>query len=185
MKPDNWAVMGSSNAYEGCKEFVVGSDLMLVDFGRAVDLTRLVEGGRDVMDLKLTGGGIVDESMMCVAMRKGHPWSFDADTYGICSSAYSLLFGKHIEITQGRNKRWKPRDSLKRYWQTELWNEFFDTLLNSDEGSSIGSRPRSLRSLRLKFESYLSTKQIPLDEALRAHARKMPLSREHIEDMFK
>jgi hypothetical protein len=53
-----------------------------------------------------------------------------------------------------RNKRWKIRKALRRYWHKDLWSELSAMLLND----SIASRPGSLRQLRKKIEDYLKTK---------------------------
>lgn len=176
--------MGSSNPFKGCNEYVDGSDLCLVDFGRAVDLTSIDRDGVDVRDRKLIGEAS-EKSMRCVAMRKGRPWSFDIDTFGLCASAHILLFRKHMKIEQCRNtKRWKPCEPIKSrvFSHPKLWIELFDTLLNSDQ---IGSRPRGLNALREKFEICLAAQKEELSEALRAHARKLPANKKDITDPFK
>lgn len=172
--------MASSEAYEGCKELVDGSDLMLVDFGRAVDLTTAAKDGGDPLEVKLFGNAAA-EDMPCVAMRKGLGWSFDADTYGICASAHVLLYGTHLEIEFDSNsQRWGSKKPLRRYWNQKLWNELFDALLNLDgKNSAIASRPHSLRSLRKSFESYLNegTRNKQLESLLKHQARILPKRR--------
>lgn len=138
---------------------------MLVDFGRAVDLSELASDRVESMNVTLFGDA-TETDMMCVSMRKQKPWSFDADTFGICASVHVLLFGNHIEIVQNGSKRWMPRQSFKRYWQRDLWKELFDTLLNTDEGTLIGSRPRTLRLLRKKVEMRLENNRQRVDELL-------------------
>ena len=162
VKPDNWVLAGVS-------------ELVLVDFGRAVDLAEIATSGVDAMDVKLTGEA-AERDMQCVAMRKNRPWAFDIDTFGLCASLHVLLFGTHIEIEQ-KGKRWMPRQRFRRYWQGDLLNELFDTLLNSDEGTIIGSRPRSLRSLRKKLESFLESQRSKLDSELGSLERMLPSSR--------
>ena len=177
-KPDNWVLMASQTAFDGCGSILEASDLMLVDFGRSVDMEMCTKNGVDVMNVKLFGEATT-EDMACVAMRKGYGWSFDIDTFGICASAHVLLFGIHMEIEQGRNRHWKPRKALRRYWQKELWSELFDTLLNLDEGSqtAMGSRPGNLRSLRQKLEAYVNGKSKELDSLLKHQARILPKMR--------
>ena len=157
VKPDNWVLCSSND--------VQGSELVLVDYGRAIDLSDLAKEGEDPSNVVLMGEA-AEEDMMCVAMRKGRPWSYDADTFGICASAHVLLFGNHIELIQN-GKRWMPRQSFKRYWQRDLWTELFDTLLNSDEGTMIGSRPLTLRMLKEKVEARLDQHRSKLDELLK------------------
>jgi checkpoint serine/threonine-protein kinase len=179
VKPDNWVLMESATAFVSCRDEIEASDLMLVDFGRAVDLTDAAKGGIDPMDVKLFGDA-AGEDMACVAMRKGLGWSFDVDTYGLCASAHVLLFGTHLEVEEDHSsRRWKPRKPLRRYWQKEIWQEVFDTLLNLDEvtGNAIGSRSRSLRSLRTMIEDHLSDRGRELESLLRHQARILPSSR--------
>jgi checkpoint serine/threonine-protein kinase len=144
-----------------------------------VDLKAAAKPGTDPMDVRLEGEAS-EEDMACVAMRKGLSWSFDADTFGICASAHVLLYGTHIDIDYNPStKRWKPRKPLRRYWQKDLWNEFFDTLLNLDELSqtALGSRPGSLRDLRKKFEAHVRGRSSELESLLRHQDRVLPSSR--------
>ena len=172
VKPDNWVLVASSSAYEGCSEVVECADLMLVDFGRAVDLTSGKQEGIDPMDFKLSGE-TSDPGTACAAMRMNLPWSFDADTFGICASAHVLLYGSHMEMDINRSKRWKIRKPLRRYWQKDLWTDFFDSLLND----AIASRPGSLRQRREKIDEYLKTKAKDLEYLLKHQARILPKKR--------
>jgi hypothetical protein len=177
-KPDNWVLMASGTAFDGCGIMLDASDLMLVDFGRSVDLVMCAKKEADPMNVKLYGEATT-EDLACVAMRKGYGWSFDIDTFGICASAHVLLYGTHLEIEQAPNRTWKTRKTLRRYWQKELWSEVFDTLLNLDEGSqtAIGSRPGSLRGLRQKLELYLNGKSKELASLLKHQVRILPQTR--------
>jgi len=178
VKPDNWVAIASTCAYEGCSEQVEASDLMLVDFGRAVDLTAAAKDGFNPLDLKLKGMATSQE-MACVASRLNLEWSFDVDTFGICASAHVLLYGSHIEISMDQTKRWNIKKRLRRYWQKELWAELFETLLNLDDVTqiAIGSRPKSLREIRRKFEHFLSTKTKELESLLKHQHRILPRRR--------
>jgi hypothetical protein len=172
VKPDNWVVVASDCAYEGCCEVVDAADLMLVDFGRAIDLTTAAREGADPLDAKLSGDA-TGNGMACVSIRMSRGWSFDIDTFGICASAHVLLFGSHIDIEMDRNKRWKIRKALRRYWHKDLWSELFEMLLND----SIASRPGSLRQLRKKIEDYLKTKNKELVYLLKHQSRIIPKKR--------
>jgi checkpoint serine/threonine-protein kinase len=145
---------------------------MLVDFGRAIDLTTATREGVDPLDGKLFGDA-TGNGMACVAIRMNRGWSFDIDTFGICASAHVLLFGSHIDMEMDRNKRWKIRKALRRYWHKDLWSEFFDLLLND----SIASRPGSLRQFRKKIEDYLKTKNKELAYLLKHQSRIIPKKR--------
>jgi hypothetical protein len=179
VKPDNWVMVASDKALGSCVELIDTSDLMLVDFGRALDLVSAAKDDADPMDVKFLGMATA-EDMACVAMRKNLGWSFDVDTFGICASAHVLLYGSHIEIEVDRSsKRWNLVKPLRRYWQKELWTQVFDTLLNLDEFSQIamGSRPRSLKELRGKIETYLATRSKELESLLKHQARILPKER--------
>ena len=40
-----------------------------------------------------------------------------------------MLAGDFMQLVREDGKWRLPRSSIKRYWQTELWTRFFDTLL--------------------------------------------------------
>ena len=131
------------------------------------------------MDVRLEGEA-AEEDMACVSMRKGLSWSFDADTFGICASAHVLLYGTHIQIDYDPStKRWKPHKPLRRYWQKDQWNEFFETLLNLDEVSqtALGSRPGNVRDLRKKLEAHVRDRSSELESLLKHQARVLPCAR--------
>ena len=110
--------------------------LTLIDFGRSIDMTAFRTDVQFIADWK-TG------KQDCIEMRELRPWTYQIDYYGIAGVVHSLLFGKYIEDCPleakedsgqegmlGRQKKYKIREGLKRYWQTELWGPLFDLLLN-------------------------------------------------------
>mmetsp|Transcript_20600 Transcript_20600/g.23120 ORF Transcript_20600/g.23120 Transcript_20600/m.23120 type:complete len:1260 (-) Transcript_20600:14-3793(-) len=180
IKPDNFVL--STPAFSRNSDKTKSSNLTLVDFGRAVDLAEgsdfLAEDVRNIMFNGTTG----KKSMQCIAMRNGQSWSYDADTYGICDCAYVLLFGKDLEIKRGKGNRWRQSEELKRYWNKDIWNNIFDSLLNLDEvsGSAIGSRASSLSCLRKKIDTYLEIDTQNLHKLLAYQANNLPDIRENI-----
>jgi hypothetical protein len=63
------------------------------------------------------------------------PWTHQIDLYGIAGVIHVLLFGKYIEsaavrTSTGTSTTYRIRESLKRYWDRELWADVFDLLLN-------------------------------------------------------
>jgi len=76
----------------------------------------------------------------CAEMRELRPWTYQVDYHGLAGTIHSLLFGKYMStvaeksesvgLGTGNTKRYRIRDGLKRYWQTELWGEVFGLLLN-------------------------------------------------------
>jgi checkpoint serine/threonine-protein kinase len=180
LKPDNF-VLSTSEASDNLCRGSEGGDLMLVDFGRAVDLTIQEKEGADAMQLMFTGNA-ARKDMQCVAMRSGNSWSFDVDTHGILCSAHVLLFGTHMEIERTEDDKWQPVSRFRRYWQRDLWMEIFHSLLNHDSvsGTAIGSRPRSLRALRGRIDEYLLDQKAHLCSAINRQAAFLPSSRDQL-----
>ena len=175
-KADNW-VLSTSNLVDG--EAIEASDIMLTDFGRAVDLRSLDTPTGNPLDNRLKGKAS-REDMMCVAMKRGLPWSFDVDTYGLCDTAHVLLFGCSLELCRDeKTGRWGPKQRPRRYHQSNLWTKLFDSLLNIEEPSkaAIGSRPGSLRQVRSEFEKYLSDNQTQVKAQLKHQATFLPSKR--------
>ncbi len=127
---------------------------MLVDFGRAVDLAKVTTKGSDPLKTVFSGSAAA-EDMECRAMRQGQPWGVDLDFFGLCASSYILLFGSHIEVVQDKaSGKLRLKKLLRRYWQRDLWQNYFDTLLNFDARSD----DYCLRDLRMAFDEYIDGK---------------------------
>jgi checkpoint serine/threonine-protein kinase len=101
----------------------------------------------------------------CAEMREMRPWTYQVDYHGLAATIHSMLFGKYIETTKGglgASKHYKITSSLKRYWQQDIWNEFFEVLLNPQqhvEGEEGGKMPinKSLRHCRERMEDWLES----------------------------
>ena len=146
VKPDNW-VLTSSKAGDAVR----GCDLMLVDFGRAIDLEKVTRQGENPLQT-LFKGSIAAEDMECGKMREGLPWGVDLDYFGLCASAFILLFGSHMEVVRDNSTgNWRLNKVLRRYWQKDLWQSLFHSLLNFD----LGSERKCLRDLRVAFDEYI------------------------------
>lgn len=80
------------------------------------------------------------------------PWKFEHDYIGVANVIHTLLFGfelKTVDTSEGVFLT----ESVKKYWQRDLWNELFKILLNAD--SSSGSEI-SVEKVKSKFESWFS-----------------------------
>ena len=176
VKPDNWLLVKSRDD--------TATDLMLIDFGRSVDLESVAPPGTSPYDVRLAGDASRTE-MKCVAMRQGLTWSFDVDTYGICASAHVLLFAEHMELILSRSskgggsndqRRWMPAQLVRKNHHRlvfhDLWQHMFATLLNVDDATlrAIDSRPASLRMLRSQVAEQLEAHRDELGSALRHQA---------------
>ena len=183
MKPDNWVLTSLQSASElNIDVDLPGSDLMLVDFGRSIDLISASSDGLNPLEVRFSGN-IAAEDMECVAMREGKPWGIDNDLYGLCASAHTILFGVHMDVEKdSRSRRWKLKKSFRRYWQRDLWRNLFDTLLNAELGNGRNDAENlyvGVRSIRESFQTYLSegNRLREIKSLLNDQARSIPNKR--------
>ncbi|KAI0125720.1 Mad3/BUB1 homology region 1-domain-containing protein [Xylariales sp. AK1849] len=135
--------------------------VVLIDFGRGIDMRSFDPDVQFIADWKTT---VQD----CAEMREGRPWTWQIDYHGLAGTIHCLLFGKYIETLrcdQGglgtqAGRRYKIRESLKRYWQTDIWADCFDLLLNpgsfveSEEGQRMPVM-KGMRRVREQMETWL------------------------------
>ena len=148
--------------------------LSLIDFGRGIDMRQFRPDVQFVADWKTSKAD-------CVEMRELRPWTWQVDYWGTAGVIHSLLFGKYIEdvpvdtsigkdipagdlseigIKTGKMKKYKLKESMKRYWQTELWGPLFELLLNPTahtEDEEGGKMPvmKGLKRCREGMEGWL------------------------------
>ncbi|KAJ6029205.1 hypothetical protein N7444_012192 [Penicillium canescens] len=107
--------------------------LALIDFGRGIDMQAFSPNVQFIADWE-TG------AHECNEIREARPWTHQIDLYGVAGVIHVLLFGKYVESTPvdsndentppGSSRTYRIRESLKRYWDRELWAGVFDLLLN-------------------------------------------------------
>ena len=143
----------------------------LIDFGRAVDMRCFVAEQRFLADWQ---PGAQD----CVEMREMRPWTYQADYYGLASIAYCLLFGKYMETTSYVNedgqKTYKIQQTLRRYWQTDLWTRFFHLLLNPTHAPMWPVTPL-LAELRHDMEVWLAAHSFHAGKNLKGLLKKVEI----------
>ncbi|KAF4594492.1 Mitotic checkpoint serine/threonine protein kinase, Bub1 [Ophiocordyceps camponoti-floridani] len=167
--------------------------VVLIDFGRSIDMMAFSSDVEFIADWK-TG------PQDCPEMRESRPWTWQIDYHGLAATIHCLLFGKYMETTrcdQGNvlgssGRKYRIRESLKRYWQTDLWADLFDMLLNPlsyADGEHAASMPllRATANLRNRMERWLEANcdrgvgLRSLMSKLEAHAKesqtKMPRAR--------
>ena len=161
--------------------------LCLIDFGRGIDMRAFKPDVQFVADWK-TG------KQDCVEMREMRPWTYQVDYWGVAGVIHSLLFGKYIEDVAvddkdangergggggvGQKKKYKLREGLKRYWQTDLWTALFDILLNpaaNVEGEMGGRMPCAKGLTRCKegMEEWLAGEGGRRNGGLKASLRRI------------
>lgn len=173
LKPDNCLLRLDSKSSSVSPDQVLSSQwhadgsggwdsrgIVLIDFGRGIDMKAFIPDVEFIADWKTT---VQD----CPEMREGRPWTWQIDYYGLAGVIHCLLFGKYIETIRsdqgglGRNgRKYKIRENLKRYWQTDIWSDCFEVLLNPASflvHENGGKMPvlKSMRSIRERMEAWL------------------------------
>jgi checkpoint serine/threonine-protein kinase len=137
----------------------------LIDFGRGIDMRHFKPDVGFLADWKTTDAD-------CNEMRELRPWTYQIDYYGLAGIIHSLLFGKYMETINDKQpgaatglgaasaKSYRIRETLKRYWQTDIWASAFDLLLNplshleQEEGRRMPVLS-GMRECRERMESWL------------------------------
>ncbi|KAK2792685.1 hypothetical protein FQN51_001604 [Onygenales sp. PD_10] len=121
--------------------------ITLIDFGRGIDMHAFPKSVQFIADWKIG-------NHECSEMRECRPWTHQVDLYGLAGTIHILLFGKYMEVAPGGSggrrsaggenargsgnfgigiagkKSYRIKESLKRYWEREIWGDVFDLCLN-------------------------------------------------------
>uniref|UniRef100_A0A093V2A6 Checkpoint serine/threonine-protein kinase BUB1 n=1 Tax=Talaromyces marneffei PM1 TaxID=1077442 RepID=A0A093V2A6_TALMA len=181
--------------------------LTLIDFGRGIDMKAFRPDVQFIAEWEMSQHD-------CNEVREMRPWTYQIDLYGVAGTIHAMLFGKYLEsvpVNNGRNssggrdslneavanaegdsgvKRYRIRESFKRYWDREIWTDVFDLLLNpcterwtrmEQEGSpeSTVSLPvlHSLKYVREKMEAWLAVNAEKKNLSLQIRKLEAHLSR--------
>ncbi|KAL5120947.1 protein kinase [Pleosporales sp. CAS-2024a] len=152
--------------------------IALIDFGRGIDMKAFQADVQFIADWPTTEAD-------CAEMRELRPWTYQIDYHGLAGIVHNLLFGKYMStvaergatLGAGATKTYKIKESLKRYWQTEIWQECLDLLLNPlthVEPEEGGKMPvlRGMKEVREKMEAWLES-NCERGIGLKALVRKM------------
>lgn len=159
IKPDNLLVRNGGDNWCDWAVTRPGSwklkGLSLIDFGLAIDL-----GMYDWQTVFV--GDCGTEGFRCSEMIEGKPWTWQADMHQIAATVHALLFGKYMQVhkvlTDFDGFKYRPRESLKRWWRTELWEIFFEVLLNFP--TLDFKSPPPLGDLRRMFEEHIMEERL-------------------------
>nr|XP_033503878.1 mitotic checkpoint serine/threonine-protein kinase BUB1 isoform X1 [Epinephelus lanceolatus] len=143
IKPDNF-MLGERFLENKCFESEnVDHGLVLIDLGQSINMELFPEGTAFTARCRTSG-------FQCTEMLSGKPWNYQTDYFGIAGTVYCMLFGTYMQVTN-EGGVWKTNGVFRRNPHSDLWQEFFHTLLNVPDCSSLPS----LRSLRCKLTSAL------------------------------
>ncbi|KAG5638772.1 hypothetical protein H0H81_010193 [Sphagnurus paluster] len=147
--------------------------LKVIDFGRTID-TRLFPAGQCFIAEWPT------DDRDCFEAREDRPWTFQTDYFGLAGIIYCMLFGKYIHASavSAVGDRHKIATTMKRYWQTELWNRLFDILLNPCLVRPDGQLPVSdeLGAVREEMEAWLQANCNRTSNTLKGLLKKVEVS---------
>jgi len=127
--------------------------IRLIDFGRTIDTNLFPLGQQFTTDWKV-------DKRDCLEMRQKLPWTYETDYYGLVGIVYCLLYGKYMEMpvlkedSDGRVIQKLPA-TLKRYWKVDIWEPFFDMLLNPHQFGTQLPIVDELSSMRRRMEAWL------------------------------
>ncbi len=116
--------------------------LQLVDFSCSIDLTEV--GDQAVF----VGSGRC--SVQCPQMRRGEPWTFQQDYFGVANFCHLLVYGTPLSTTG-------QVPVAKSGWQEGVWTELFSALLKQGQTLFAGQFAESaavLKQMRIKMETY-------------------------------
>lgn len=152
IKPDNCMIRfesGKLGPYQADgSEGWSKKGIYLIDFGRSFDMTLFKPGTKFKANWRT-------DQQDCVEMRKGRPWSYEADYFGLAGIIHSLLFGEFIDTVQCPDGHLKLRSPFKRYWRQDIWSPIFNALINSNSFDHFPITAK-LNESRLQIEAYLT-----------------------------
>ncbi|NWW16640.1 BUB1 kinase, partial [Falcunculus frontatus] len=142
IKPDNF-ILGERQVFlDNDTRDIDGlcHGLTLIDLGQSIDMKLFPEGTAFTARCETSG-------FQCVEMLTNKPWNYQTDYFGIAATVYCLLFGTYMRLKDD-NGVWKPEGTFRRLANTELWKEFFESLLNIPSCHNLPS----LGALRQKLK---------------------------------
>lgn len=136
IKPDNFLVQLAPDGTV---------TLQLIDFGCSIDMALFPPGAAFTRK-------VATEDFVCCEMHDKRPWNYHTDLFCVAATAHALLFDKYIKLQQ-RDGLWSITQRLSRYMRLDLWNTFFSSLLNQQEGPADAESLSAIMSDALQNEA--------------------------------
>jgi len=149
IKPDNFLLQGlpsvdRASAADAREMFArTRPALQLIDFGRSVDMRAFPAGKTFAHKFKTA-------DLRTPEMLEGKEWSYQLDYFGVASTAHVLLADSYMKLGKNKDGEYFPQCQLKRWWNTELWTEFFSAFLNIPSAEELPD----LAAWRIRFEDF-------------------------------
>ncbi|XP_034017811.1 mitotic checkpoint serine/threonine-protein kinase BUB1 [Thalassophryne amazonica] len=154
VKPDN-IMLGERFLENRCLDpGDLDHGLVLIDLGQSIDM-ELFPRGTAFTTRCLTSG------FQCTEMLSGKPWNYQTDYFGVAGTVHCMLFGTYMKVTS-EDGWWKTNATFRRKPHSDLWLDFFHTLLN------CGSL-QSLRRLRSSLSAALLDNYRNKLQSLKSH----------------
>ncbi|XP_055362574.1 mitotic checkpoint serine/threonine-protein kinase BUB1 isoform X3 [Betta splendens] len=143
IKPDNFLLGERFMDNKDVDPDSVNHGLVLIDLGQSIDM-KLFSENTAFTARCLTSG------FQCTEMLSGKPWTYQTDYFGVAGTVHCLLFGTYMRV-RNEGGVWKTDAAFRRNPHSDLWLNFFHTLLNVPDSGPLPS----LRSLRCSLTSVL------------------------------
>lgn len=121
------------------KSKVSYEDIIFVDFDKSIDLSMFSSDVR--FGTRCEEHPFLD----------GRQWKFELDYFNLANVIHTILFAKSFKPTKLANGTFAVTETIKKYWQKDMWLELFDVLLNPGSDASL-----RLEKLLGKFESWFN-----------------------------
>ncbi|XP_029986031.1 LOW QUALITY PROTEIN: mitotic checkpoint serine/threonine-protein kinase BUB1-like [Sphaeramia orbicularis] len=143
IKPDNF-LLGERFLENKCFDpNNMDHGLVLIDLGQSIDMELFPRGTAFTAACQTSG-------FQCTEMQSGKPWNYQTDYFGVAGTVYCLLFGTYMQVTT-EDGVWRTNAVFRRNPHSDLWLEFFHTLLNVPDCWTLAD----LTALRQKLTSVL------------------------------
>ncbi|XP_046394845.1 uncharacterized protein LOC124162375 isoform X2 [Ischnura elegans] len=139
IKPDNFLLRRLPQVNEDFASFGQ-TVLQLIDLGRCIDMSLYPEN--------TCFNTVFRKSyFQCIEMRSRKEWSYQVDMFHIASLVHVMIFGDFMDVVC-KDGVWNPTKKVPRNLNQDLWNWFFNTMLNIESCLELPSLPEVIK----KFE---------------------------------
>ncbi|XP_050743867.1 uncharacterized protein LOC108030943 isoform X2 [Drosophila biarmipes] len=150
IKPDNFLLLRPLSADPN------DVSLQLIDFGVSID-TKFFPKNHSFNYVHH------NDLFKCIEMRTQRPWTYQLDLFGLVSVMHVLLFGRYMEVAQRTpSPIWMPKTTVPRYFQRQMWENIFRTLLNIRDCRTMPN----LQQLRTQLKYALAEKEKYVGDAI-------------------
>ena len=183
VKIDNW-ILCDTVGDEHEKDVPSFSRIVLIDYGRAVDVSILQKDRKDDVTDKSawfapSNDAVAEDTALLQILQQYNDnhrtntqglLGYNLDAYGVCASLHVLLYGTHLTIQRDSSHpyKWRLTKPFRRYWKKDLWNQVFQSLLlDSPKFETEYYHANEMRRIRKLMESYVEEKKSEVEALLR------------------